>query len=183
MKSFIQAVGAVGAVFVLIAPNMAIAQSDVTETETSAPAASPELAGEETAQMMDHMSCKPGPRQIQIRVRNVAESVGLMTADLYRNDEEGFLRMAGRIDQVRFAAKSPITEFCMPAPGEGVYAIAIYHDENANMSFDKKAFGLPAEPYGISNNPVIRFAPPSVSDALFTVAEDGAIVDISLRNN
>jgi uncharacterized protein (DUF2141 family) len=70
---------------------------------------------------------------------------------------------------------------CVPAPEPGDYAIAVYHDENANKTFDKGAFGLPAEPWGISNNPRIRFGPPHVSEALFPVNGEGAKVVIKLN--
>ena len=132
---------------------------------------------------IDHVSCTGGPNEIGVVIENVAQSVGLMTADLYRNDEDGFLKRDGRVQQVRFAAKAPMTRFCMRAPEPGAYAIAVYHDKNANKTFDKKAFGLPDEPYGISNDPKIRFGPPPISDALFEVADGGAMVDIKLKNN
>ena len=135
------------------------ASNDATQTEARSPQAV-EPAAKLVEQVVDHMSCKGSPLQIQVWVENVAENVGLMTADLYRNDQEGFLKTSGRVAQVRFAARAPVTAFCMTAPEVGDYAIAVYHDENANMSFDKKAFGLPAEPFGISNNPKLRFAAP-----------------------
>ena len=131
---------------------------------------------------IDHVSCIGGKNEIRIRIDGLEKSVGLMTADLYRNDPDGFLKRTGRIAQVRFAAKAPQTAFCMRTEAPGDYAIAVYHDENANKTFDKKAFGLPAEPYGISNNPIIRFGPPSVDEALFNVTAEGADVRIELRN-
>ena len=130
----------------------------------------------------DHVSCSGAKSEIRVRVTDVKESIGQIVADLYRNDEDGFLKREGRVQQVRFAAKSPTTHFCFKAPGPENYAIAIYHDENANKSFDKGAFGIPAEPYGISNNPKLRFRAPTVDEALFEVASDGANVEINMRN-
>lgn len=129
----------------------------------------------------NHVSCTRAPNEIRLRIENVKESVGLVTAALYPNDEELFLSGPGRIVNVRFAARAPATEFCLTAPGPGAYAIAVYHDKNANRSFDKKAFGLPAEPYGLSNNPTIRLARPKVTEALFEVERSGALVEIALR--
>jgi uncharacterized protein (DUF2141 family) len=105
-----------------------------------------------------------------------------VTADLFKDDEAGFLYREGRVGRARFAARAPVTEFCLQAPSAGSFAIAVYHDRNANLKFDKNSFGMPAEPYGISNNPTIRFAPPKVAEALFPVAPGGAIVEIDLRN-
>ena len=131
---------------------------------------------------ISHVSCSGGPNEVRIFVHNVKASVGLVIADLYKNDENGFLRTAGRVSQVRFAARAPITSFCMAAPIEDSFAVAVYHDKNANKTFDKNPFGLPAEPFGVSNNPSMRFAPPRLKDALFEVATDGATVDIELNN-
>jgi len=130
----------------------------------------------------EHVSCNGAPNEIRLVIEGFKDNVGLVTVDLYVNDNDGFLKRAGRVAQRRAAAKAPRTYLCVKAPEPGDYAIAVYHDENANRTFDKNAFGLPAEPWGISNNPKIRFAPPHVEEALFAVDEDdGAKVVISLN--
>ncbi len=138
-------------------------------------------ADDSASTAFEHVSCKGGAHEVRVTVKNVRESVGLMVADLYRNDEEGFLNRGGRVQQVRFAARAPMTQFCFQAPEPGPYAIALYHDENANRTLDKKAFGMPAEPYGVSNDPPTRFGPPKLKDSLFEVADDGANIDINLK--
>ena len=50
------------------------------------------------------------------------------------------------------------------------YAIAIYHDENNNDSFDQSFFGIPLEDYAFSNNAPVFFGPPSFSDASFQLS-------------
>jgi uncharacterized protein (DUF2141 family) len=129
-----------------------------------------------------HVSCKGGPREIRVVVTNVRKNEGLITVDLYRNAEEGFLKKAGRVARARYAAKAPVTLICLAAPSEEPHAIAVYQDRNANKKFDKGALGLPAEPYGLSNNPKMRFAPPKVGEALFHVPTEGATVEIVLKN-
>lgn len=144
--------------------------------------AGPATADDASIGSMAHVSCSGAAHEVRVTITNVEENVGQMVADLYFNDEEGFLKSSGRAQQVRFAAKAPVTSFCMVAPEPGPYAIAVYHDKNANKAFDRKAFGLPAEPFGISNDPRLVLGPPHVSEALFDVAESGANVDIRLRN-
>lgn len=129
----------------------------------------------------DHVSCNGGENEIRIVVEGVKQSVGLITADLFPNRQEGFLHGRGRLKQVKFAAKAPRTNFCIAAPEPGQFAVSVYHDENANGDFDKGAFGLPAEPWGISRNPKVRFGPPGVEEAIFPVDGDGAEVEIRLR--
>lgn len=130
----------------------------------------------------EHMSCKGEPREILVRVVNVKESVGLVTIELYRNDPDGFLNKRGRESRHRFAARAPATAVCVHAPEAGQWAMVAYHDENANQKFDKGTFGIPVEPFGVSQNPKIRLAPPPIEKALFEVAETGATVEIRLRD-
>ncbi|MGF1542984.1 MAG: DUF2141 domain-containing protein [Parvularculaceae bacterium] len=137
---------------------------------------------DDAAPTFEHVSCEGVENEIFVTVNDVRADVGLMVADLYRNDPDGFLKSQGRVQQVRFAAKSPTTHFCFQAPTPGDYAIALYHDENANKTLDRKAFGIPAEPFGISNDPSTRFGPPSIEESLFEVAQAGATIDIQLKN-
>lgn len=129
----------------------------------------------------EHVSCNGGENEIRIVVTGVKKPVGLITADLFPNRQENFLRGRGRLKQVRFAAKAPTTRFCIEAPEPGQFAVSVYHDENANGDFDRGAFGLPAEPWGISRNPKVRFGPPGVEEAIFSVDPDGAAVEIRLN--
>lgn len=129
----------------------------------------------------EHVSCNGADNQIRLVVSGVKRSTGRITADLYRNQEDGFLKKRGRITQVKFAARAPVTSFCIIAPKTGSYAIAVYQDENANDNFDKGPLGMPAEPWGISNNPKVRFKPPPVEKALFEVNPAGAEVEIKLK--
>ncbi len=129
----------------------------------------------------DHVSCTGADNELRIIIRDVKNSVGLITADLYPNNNETFLKGKGRIKKVKFAARAPMTKFCMAIPEGGDYAMAVYHDRNANGQFDKTGLGLPDEPWGISNNPKVRFAAPHVERALFKVTKDGAMVDIKLN--
>lgn len=129
----------------------------------------------------DHVSCSGAENEVRIVIRGVEKSVGLISADLYPNNEEAFLKGERRVKKVKYAARAPITKFCLTAPETGEFAIAVYHDRNANGKFDKTGLGLPNEPWGISNNPKVRFAPPSVESAIFAVNPQGAHVDIKLR--
>jgi uncharacterized protein (DUF2141 family) len=134
------------------------------------------------AESFTHVSCKGGANEIRVTVVNVKQSAGLLTAELYRNDPQNFLRKAGREFRVRYAAHAPQTQFCLTAPAAGQFAVAVYHDRNANLKFDKNPFGLPAEPFGVSRNPAIRLAPPPIEEALIEVGETGAATEIRLKD-
>jgi uncharacterized protein (DUF2141 family) len=61
----------------------------------------------------------------------------------------------------------------------GTYAVALFHDRNSNGFLDKKALGIPKEPYGFSNNASATFGPPSFERAKIVL--DGSPVTIEIR--
>jgi uncharacterized protein (DUF2141 family) len=50
---------------------------------------------------------------------------------------------------------------------EGYYALTIFQDLNGNKKIDYNFFGYPTEPFGFSNNPVLKFGPPSFKECSF----------------
>ena len=77
------------------------------------------------------------------------------------------------------ADKESITHTFENIP-EGVYAIAIYHDENSNVKMDRNFLGIPKEGYAFSNNVFGTFGPPKFDKAKFEVKED-MILEIKLK--
>lgn len=55
-------------------------------------------------------------------------------------------------------------------------AIAVLHDEDGDKRMAMGLFGIPKEGFGVSNNPRIRFGPPSFKDALLTPTAGQPIV-------
>lgn len=66
-----------------------------------------------------------------------------------------------------------------PIPA-GEYAVLLYHDLNGNQKLDKNFFGIPREPYGISNNPKPRFGTPEYTRARFEVAGP-TVIEVKLQ--
>jgi uncharacterized protein (DUF2141 family) len=60
----------------------------------------------------------------------------------------------------------------------GEYAVKVYHDENENGRLDTKAFGIPKEAYGFSNNVKNKFGPTKYEAAKFLFATDGQEIGI-----
>ena len=70
---------------------------------------------------------------------------------------------------------------CIFVPKPGVYAIALYHDENANQSFDRTGVGFPAEGFGFSNNPPTIASIPSFRSVRLNIAKSGLSTRIHLK--
>lgn len=62
----------------------------------------------------------------------------------------------------------------------GMYAMAIYQDENSNGTIDKNMVGIPTERYGFSNNykPMIRA--PRFNDCMFEYSAKANAVSVKL---
>ncbi|MEE8393588.1 MAG: DUF2141 domain-containing protein [Rhodospirillales bacterium] len=60
----------------------------------------------------------------------------------------------------------------------GTYAVAVYHDENANHEFDQGWFYIPLEGYAFSNGATVFFGPPGFDEAAFSLGRQGGEITI-----
>lgn len=121
-----------------------------------------------------------GPR-LKIVVENVRSDSGEVVMELYPDDPKRFLAHAGRLERVRRKAERSVTSACIDVTTPGMYALALYHDENNDELFNRSIIGLPSEGFGFSNNAPVRLGPPSLSAVRFRVSEGETIVRVRLR--
>ncbi len=114
-------------------------------------------------------ACDTRRYSMQITVVGVREARGTITVDVHDDDPAKFLKSGGKLARIRVPAQQGETSFCVTVPKAGVYALALYHDRNANTKLDKNFIGLPSEPFGLSNNPPRRLAMPRHRDSAFEV--------------
>lgn len=112
-----------------------------------------------------------GPTTVEVAVEKVRNSKGLITAVLYDDNPNTFLKPGARLDRIRVDAREGETLLCLQAPAPGRYSVALYHDENGNKEFDQDFLGIPSEGYGFSRNPGFRFGKPDLEETLFTVED------------
>ncbi|MBP2833800.1 DUF2141 domain-containing protein [Aquimarina sp. U1-2] len=58
---------------------------------------------------------------------------------------------------------------------EGTYAITVFQDLDEDKEFDKNFFGVPKEPYCLSNNVKPKLSTPDFEDCAFTVSTNTTI--------
>lgn len=124
----------------------------------------------------------PGPVHIWVNVEGVTSSQGLVAVTLYADDPKRFLAKRGSLYVGRAPAHAPATRVCLNLPHTGVFALGVYHDRNANRRFDRTGLGLPAEPFGFSNNPSTLFGLPSFSSVRLNVTRSGMSTTVKLKN-
>lgn len=123
--------------------------------------------------------CIDGTPQIRVNVIGVTAK-GIMKLELYKSDE-GFLRKKGRLRWIRDAATDGPMRMCINVDEPGRYAVAGYHDLDGNRKLKQKWDFTPREPYGLSNNPVIKERRmPGFDEAAVDVGPEGIEIDFIL---
>ncbi len=134
----------------------------------------------ETATPCSEAAAPQTPR-ILVTVTGARRVAGNITFTLYGDHASAFLAHRGSIalDRVMLTGTAASTCFAVSRPG--VYAVAVYHDENDNHHFDRSLIGLPVEGYGFSRNATIFLAPPSFAAVRFDVGPAATKITIALR--
>lgn len=119
---------------------------------------------------------------INLTVDRVRNSKGLITATLYPDVQKRFLVKNGSLYVASTPATAGQTRFCLFVPRSGLYAIAIYHDEDSSGTINRGGlFGIPTEAVGFSNNPTILFGPPSLRSVLIDIQRTNLSTTINLK--
>ena len=104
---------------------------------------------------------------IELSFTNQKSATGKIFLAIYDN-EKSFGTPENAYLTETFQAKNPF--LASIELKDGNYAIAVFQDINNNGKLDKNWVGIPLEPYGFSNDPVIRFGPPSFNDCLLKLS-------------
>ena len=122
-----------------------------------------------------------GPVRLYVDVEGVRKAEGLIAVTLYADDSKRFLAKRGSLYVGRVSARAPKTTVCIMLPSTGIYALGVYHDADADRSYDRNAVGLPKEGYGFSNNPAVILGLPSFRSVRLSVPRNGMRTSIRLR--
>ena len=117
--------------------------------------------------------------QIRVTVNDVG-SGGILSVGLYDNPKY-FLKKKGRKRRIRVPATEGQHTICFNHEEPGTYAVAAYHDKDGNRKINRRWNLMPAEPFGLSNNPEQHFDFPEFSDSAFMADELGADIVINLQ--
>jgi uncharacterized protein (DUF2141 family) len=115
-------------------------------------------------------------QDITVTIENISNNRGSLAVGLH--SEATFMKSEGlkNISSKITGDKVTVT-FKDVAPGN--YAIMVLHDENNNNQMDFEPNGMPAESYGMSNNPTLM-GPPTFSDGKFEVGKEKVELTIKL---
>ena len=110
------------------------------------------------------------PTCVKVKITGFRVNTGKLYVSIYQN-QESFLKIGKQTatNVVQVNAKDTAIETCFSGLESGWYAIALYHDEDDNKKMNSGLFGIPLEPYGLSNNFRPRFSYPKFSQCSFYV--------------
>ncbi len=129
----------------------------------------------------DARPCEQVRTSVLIQVHGVRSSKGTLVAVLYGDNPGEFLKKGAGVARERVPARPGSVTMCLEAPRLGMYAVAVYHDENDNRRFDRAWTGLPLEGFGVSNNPRPFLRAPTHGESAFEVTSGNRVVNIDLR--
>ena len=104
--------------------------------------------------------------KLVVNVKNVVSSTGKISIAVY-NSSKDFLSFdhSFKVESNQAVKLETVMEFANLPPG--TYALAVFHDENANGKLDTNFFGIPKEPVGFSIGKMKTFGPPSFQECSF----------------
>jgi uncharacterized protein (DUF2141 family) len=119
---------------------------------------------------------------INVTIDGVRDGNGLIAVTLYADNSRKFLVKHGSLYVGRVDAKAPQTRMCLFVPQPGVYAIAVYHDEDSSQTINRGGMlGIPTEGFGFSNNPVTIASLPSFRSVRLNIPRANLSTTITLK--
>jgi uncharacterized protein (DUF2141 family) len=139
--------------------------------------------GEGAAVASNHRPCegRPTNTRLIVQVGRLRSNQGEVAVTVYPSDPRRFLAPHGKLMRVRAKAGAPTTEACFYLPRPDAYAVAVYHDANANRDFDRNAVGLPIEGFAFSNDAPSKVGLPTFEDARFTARPGDTVLRVRMR--
>ena len=123
----------------------------------------------------------PSDTWITVVADGLRNGNGLLAITLYADNSKKFLVKHGSMYVGRVKAEAGTTRGCIFVPHPGVYAFALYHDENANQIIDRSGLGLPEEGWGFSNNPSTLLGIPAFTTVRLNIPRPGLVTRIHMK--
>jgi uncharacterized protein (DUF2141 family) len=119
------------------------------------------------------------PNLLRVHVIGLRNDHGDVRCSLF-SSAQGFPSDSDNRATTVIAPIANLTAVCAFAGlAPGVYAVVLFHDENADGKFNRNWIGLPEEGYGFSNNARVYLRPPSFKAASFSFA--GGTLDTQIK--
>ncbi len=120
-----------------------------------------------------------GAVKLVVQATDLKSDRGEVAFTVYADDKTRFLAKGGKLYRTRVPVRRPVTASCFWVK-PGYYAIAQYHDENGDHSFNRTLW-MPKEGFGFSNDAPTSTGLPSFASARFVVPAGGTTLRMKMR--
>tara|TARA_B100001123_G_scaffold30982_1_gene32562 strand:+ start:541 stop:960 length:420 start_codon:yes stop_codon:yes gene_type:complete len=118
--------------------------------------------------------------ELTVWVTNVQSDAGQIICSLY-SDASNFLDTPAPGLKQSATAQTNTSRCYYPDLPDGTYAAVVMHDENSDGELESNLIGYPLESWGMSNDPLALFGPPTFEEAAFTL-EDSTEITVKLSD-
>jgi len=112
------------------------------------------------------------------KVTNIESNNGMVYYVLYDSSESMMQRKA--IQRQMSNIENGVATITFNDVVAGDYSIVCFHDKNENNKMDFDEIGMPLEKYGVSNNKINPYGPPTFNDTKFEVKDTNLTFEIEL---
>jgi uncharacterized protein (DUF2141 family) len=130
-------------------------------------------------QLMESTQVKETP-SLTLKVTELRSKQGLVHFALFSNADGFPTDTAKALKTGRFPVSEIPLNITLKDLPYGRYAVTVFHDENSNGEFDR-AFGLPKEGFGFSDNPSVWKGAPKFQQADFEFTDTNSVVEIIMK--
>ncbi len=120
-----------------------------------------------------------GAVKLVVQATDMRNGKGEVAFTIYPDDKGRFLAKGRKLYRTRVPVRLPVTNSCFWVK-PGYYAIAQYHDENADHDFNRTLW-MPKEGFGFSNDAPTSVGLPSFESARFQVPAGGSTIRMKMR--
>jgi len=117
---------------------------------------------------------------LALTVDGVQDTRGNVQGALYDSDSS-FMNVAQAHAKFRVPSAQGQVQYVFHDLKPGKYALAVFHDANANGQLDKNSYGVPTEGYGFSNDAQGSGGPPKFGQAAFDYDGTNKSITVSLN--
>ena len=114
---------------------------------------------------------------ITLEILNIKDITGEMVVSVYNNDRNWLIE-GKEYWKKRFEVTSSAMEVKIENLPSSDYAIALFQDVNSDTEFNTNKLGIPAEPYGFSNNVRPVFKAPPFGKAILSNTVDRVSINL-----
>jgi uncharacterized protein (DUF2141 family) len=108
---------------------------------------------------------------ISVHIKNVDSTKGHVNVAVY-NSDDSFLSFDDVLKTQSAPAHEGVVSMEIQDLPMGEYALAVFHDENANGKLDTNWLGIPKEKVAFSKAKMKAFGPPKYKECAFKVTSD-----------